>query len=44
MIQEKAERKVCGAHIISMNTTLPPTHINQKERKETTHVSDNTYH
>ena len=30
----KAEKKVCSAHTISMNTTLPLSHINQKENNE----------
>ena len=38
MIQEKAERKVCSVHAISMNTALPPSHMNQKENKETTNA------
>ena len=28
----KAERQVCSAHMISMNTTLPSSHIDQKRK------------
>ena len=34
----KAERKVCSAHTISVNTTLPPSYTNQEENKDTIHA------
>ena len=36
LYRKKATRKVCSAHMISINTALLPGHTKQKENKETT--------